>query len=197
VTFSHKKIQTLLNKKFVSARLNTEGCECSGSSFAHEPKSPAATLGRGLGEKNVQLLMLTPKGELLHVISGSIGTDALERELKRALAIWKQVKAQKEPEAQKEVVQAAHAKALKELEKREPDPLEKLLREKGIDRKAGVVMMGPGRDRVDHRYARDHALLPAKDFKPDELAGSGASFFGASTSRKPVGEIGTPRPRRD
>ena len=202
MSFSNKKIQSLLRGKFVCARLNTEGHKCSGGSFAHEPKSPAGFVGRGLGEKNVQLLMLTPKGELLHVVSGYIDTDGLERELKRGLAIWKQVQGKKTAKAKKAVIRAAHEAALKELEKRPPGRLERLLQqhrgdEKEETRRIPKLTIGAGRDAVDHRFARDNALLPAAKFRPEKLVGTGGSFFGSSSGGRPKEEIGSARPQRD
>ncbi|MHC4410657.1 MAG: hypothetical protein ACYS0F_16840 [Planctomycetota bacterium] len=197
MSFSNKKIQSLLRGKFVCARLNTEGHKCSGGSFAHDPKSPAGFVGRGLGEKNLQLLMLTPKGELLHVVSGYIGTEELERELKRGLAIWKQVQEKKTAKAKKAAVRAAHEAALKELEKRPPSRLERLLQQNRKDdetRRVPKLTIGAGRDAVDHRFARDNALLPAAKFRPEELVGTGGSFFGSSSGSRPREEIGSARP---
>ncbi len=203
--FSDNRIQSLLRGRFVCARLNLEGDKTAGGSFAHTPRSPAGFVSRGLGEHNVQLLMLTPRGNLLNIVSGYIDANGLVRELKRALDIWKRVKASKTAKAKKAIIRAAHERALAEIERRPPGPLQRALggrpnakekrKRKKRDQRVPTIVIGAGRDAVDHRFARDNPLLNAKQFKPEKLVGAGGSFFGSSNGRRPEEEIGTGRRR--
>ncbi len=71
---------------------NLEGDPDAGKSNEHDPVDKARPLGRGTGRSNVQLMVLTPSGRVLHVVTGYVEPKELLWELNEALASWKAVK---------------------------------------------------------------------------------------------------------
>jgi hypothetical protein len=71
---------------------NLEGDPDAGKSNEHEPSDKARPLGRGTGRSNVQLIVLTPRGRVLHVVTGYAEPKELLWELNEALTSWKAVK---------------------------------------------------------------------------------------------------------
>jgi len=72
--------------------VNIEGDPDAGKSNEHAPNDAARKLGRGTGRSNVQMVVLTPSGRLLHVLTGYAQPKELLWELEQALASWKAVK---------------------------------------------------------------------------------------------------------
>jgi hypothetical protein len=164
----------------VCAWENTDGDEAAGASFAHRPRDPAGSCIRGNGEHNIQLLLLTPQGEIFHVLAGYLGPKDLLEELQFALTTFDSL-AKTAEEDRDRVVTQAHEKFLDQLEKRSfGGPL-------GDWEKR--------RARLDHRFAANHPLLPVESFQPESLVGNGRSFFGSSTNGTPADLLGDPRAR--
>jgi hypothetical protein len=206
VSFSSAKVRRLLNDRFVSCRLNTEGEPSAGESFAHAPKDPPGPCLRGNGEHNIQILTLTPDGELLHVLAGFVGPDELAAELEFALATYKaQSEASTDP---KQTVADRHTERLKDLGFTEAqitgpnDPLLQFVGSlPGFSQSgpiAGGLKPGAGPEAIfdglikariltDYRFVIDHPLLPIDDFRPEMLVGEGKSFFGSTSNGGPSG----------
>lgn len=195
VSFSDSRVRKLLNEEFVCLRLNTRGDPTAGESFSHAPRDSAGPCLRGNGRQNVQILFLTPDGEIFQVLTGFVGPDDLHSELQFALATYGKLdRPQKDKRA---AVRDAHIAYLQqrgysnaEIE-RPADNLPALF--------ASVVPHLPtgGDDNVtfdsvldditrshvlvDHRFAIEHPLLPIASFKPETLVGNGKSFFGSTS----------------
>lgn len=85
---------------------NIKDEKCAGRSFRHDPDEGATNLMRGIGNHNVQLLFLNPKGELLHALAGYWSAKDLAHELELVAKLAK-------AESKEKVVElhAEHAKA--------------------------------------------------------------------------------------
>ena len=116
VSFSQAKVQAELNNHFVCHMINTEGETGSGSSQAHAPTDKAGRCNEGVANQNVQLLFLTPKGEIFHTASGFRGPKTLEDELKFSRTLF--TKIQKNPSDASKIVRTAHNERRVELARR-------------------------------------------------------------------------------
>jgi hypothetical protein len=83
VSFADKDVRQALGG-FALAWKNIKDDPSSGSSFRHDPDEEASPLIRGIGNHNVQLLFLTPKAELVHVLAGYWSPKDLLREIEFA-----------------------------------------------------------------------------------------------------------------
>jgi hypothetical protein len=177
VSLSDQQVKRLLNARFVCAWENTEGQPAAGASFAHSPRDPAPLCIRGNGEHNVQVLFLTPQGEIFHVLAGYVSPRDLQDELRFALANFAALT--KAPRGSRQsVVTKAHEDMVKKLEKQSfSGPLGDWERRRAV---------------ADHRFAAKHPLLEVDSFRPEMLVGNGKSFFGSSTGGTPSSLIGTP-----
>jgi hypothetical protein len=180
VSLSDPQVKRLLNTRFVCAWENTEGQPAAGASFAHSPRDPAPSCVRGNGEHNVQLLFLTPQGEIFHVLAGYVSPKDLQEELKFALSTFDAL-AKAPTDSREGVVTRAHDDMVKQLEKRSfSGPLGDWERRRAV---------------ADHRFAGQHPLLAVDSFGPEMLVGNGQSFFGSSSGGTPSSLIGTPEAR--
>ena len=91
MSLSNAKVNRLLNDKFVCAYVNTQGDPNSGESFSHRPRDPVGPCLRGNGEHNVQMITMSPAGEIIHVLSGYVGPEELLAELQFAEATWREL----------------------------------------------------------------------------------------------------------
>ncbi|MBI1902370.1 MAG: hypothetical protein HYS13_14815 [Planctomycetia bacterium] len=121
MSFSSPAVQKILNRDFEAAYLNIESDPNSGVSFAHAPKDPPGQCFRGNGEHNIQILFLTPEGEIFSTLSGYVEPEGLEAELEFALATFSALSKQKGRDKQKEIVAKAHADYLEKLGFREKE----------------------------------------------------------------------------
>ena len=195
VSFSDDRVRKLLNEEFICLRLNTRGDPTAGESFSHAPRDPAGPCLRGNGRQNVQVLFLTPEGEIFHVLTGFVGPDELQTELKWALAAYDKIA---EPsDDRKAVIREAHREYLRtagfsdaEIE-RSTGGFPQLFAGAAPSFSAdadgaltfGRALEGIARNQMlaDHRFAIEHPLLPISRFKPETLVGSGKSFFGSTS----------------
>jgi hypothetical protein len=199
VTFAAAPVKRLLSDSFVCAVINTTGDPAAGASLSHTLKDPAGPCLRGNGEHNVQIVVLTPAGELFHVLSGFIGPEELERELTFALSTYKAIK--QDPENAGRTVRNRHVEFLKKQGSKEDELDGKSTRGfpnfMGFDPQAdGGPNFGNGqfsmdkmfdgftKQRVlaDHRFAMEHPMMPIEQFRTEMLVGSGKSFFGSTSS---------------
>ena len=195
VSFSASDVRKLLDEKFVCLRLNTRGDPSAGESLSHRPHDPAGPCIRGNGQQNVQVLFLTPSGEIFHVLTGFVGPDDLQSELEFALATYD--KLCHEAGDRQTAVRDAHVSFLRqagfsdaEIKRPANDPA---ALSAGIT--AGLPVLADGRlsfdgafDRLvkshvlaDHQFAIDHPLLAITALKPETLVGNGKSFFGSTS----------------
>ncbi len=168
MTFSDPHVRKLLNKRFVCAWINTQGDSNAGASFAHGPKEPAGGCLRGNGEHNIQLIVMTPKGKIFHVISGFISPKELREQLSFALKNFGR---------DEEQLIAAHKGRIETIEAKTFDgPMG------GWAKRAALR---------DHRFMVEHPLLDVSAFRPAMLVGNGHTFFGSRSgacSGETIGE---------
>jgi hypothetical protein len=173
-------VKHLLNTRFVCAWENIEGQPVAGASFAHSPRDPAPSCVRGNGEHNVQMLFLTPQGEIFHVLAGYLNPKDLQEELRFALSTFDALRTAP-TDSREGVITHAHEEIVKKLEKRSfSGPLGDWERRRAV---------------ADHRFAGKHPLLAVDAFRPEMLVENGKSFFGSSTGGTPSSLIGTPEAR--
>jgi hypothetical protein len=162
VTLSNPDVKKALAPRFVLATLDSTGDPESGESIRHAPDAPGSDLLRGNGEHNLQLLFLTPQGEILHALAGYVSAQELLVEIELALKLHEALRS---PSIDRTLlVRTVHATA-------------------GRADARAAVSPGPFSDwerrrRVaDHRFVERHPLLSAAAFRPSLMVGAGASFF--------------------
>lgn len=192
MSLSNAKVKKLLNDEFVCAYVNTEGDPNSGESFSHRPRDPVGPCLRGNGEHNVQMITMSPAGEIFHVLSGYVGPEELLAELKFAQATWHELAKVDDAAARKKLVATAHEKFARELEDRHFDedesPLASGFREmqKGLQPAFGGEMenLTAGftgrRAALDHAFVVKHPLLKYQEYRSEDLVGNAKSFFGST-----------------
>ena len=180
-SLSQKDVVKRLERDYVVAWTNTEGEAAAGGSFAHEPSDPEPSCSRGNGEHNIQLLFLTPQGEIFHTLSGYLSAKELTAELDFGRKLF-QAMVKAAPGERLSVLRKEHRAYLAQLEKRTFEgPLADWARRRTLS---------------DHRFALHHALLPKDEFRTEMMVGRGNAFFGSSRGGKPDGHIGRePRDR--
>lgn len=88
MSLSDTKVLPLLERSFVCGWRNTEGRESyAGESNCHNVGNPAADVGNGAGGHNVQMVILSPRGRVLHCLPGYWRPDTLRDELLFALEL--------------------------------------------------------------------------------------------------------------
>jgi hypothetical protein len=199
VSFSSPAVQNTLKDRFICACVNTTGEPTAGASFSHAPSDPPGPCLRGNGRQNIQLIFLTPQGDLFHALTGYVGPNDLAEELKFALETYEALQAVRND--RKQVVRDAHTERLMaigydqaQIDRKTDDAISDMLA--GVAPALtrgnfipGEVFDGFSRGQVlsDYRFAIRHPLLPWKRFKPAMLVGTGKSFFGSTSSGMSVG----------
>jgi hypothetical protein len=195
-------VRRLLEVDFVCTRIDTTGDPTAGGSFFHAPDDPPGQCLRGNGEHNVQMLFLTPRGEIFHALTGYVPPRELAAELKFALATFAELRGAGEHNTKVVAIENAHAGFLREAGfaqeeiDRADDPLGglgELARNGFAGGNVTEAFKSFERQRMlhDHRWAMRHAMEPLSDFQPESLVGSGQSFFGSSSSGNvPPGLLG-------
>ncbi|HEV3024395.1 MAG TPA: hypothetical protein VGX76_18090, partial [Pirellulales bacterium] len=113
VSFSSPAVQKTIKSRFICTRVNTTGEPTAGASFSHAPSDPPGPCLRGSGRQNIQLLFLTPQGELFHALTGYVGPDDLAAELTFALETYEALQSQHDDREQ--IVRDAHTERLQSL----------------------------------------------------------------------------------
>jgi hypothetical protein len=189
VTLANKDVQKALNERFLCSWLDTQGDPDSGGSFAHGPKEPAPDVLRGNGDHNVQILFLTPQGEIFHAVAGYAEPKDLLDEIALAQRIYAGIRMPGVDRAALVSVMenAAAAEARSTLDT-SPVPGRGALALGASGLGASGLSVVRARE-----FVRDHPLMAAARFHPSLMFGFGGSFFGSrsgSTSGK--GLIGHP-----
>lgn len=177
---SSAPVQKLLNQRFVCTGKNTQGDPNAGTSFQHAPNDPAGPCLRGNGEHNVQMLFLTPQGEIFGSLSGYLSPEDLQVELEFALDTFEKLEQTKDQARAKELIVLEHARQLQRLgfsEEQIKAPLNRAIPFAGnFDFSQGVNGMfdhfTKGRVLADHRYAMEHPLQPLKEFRSEDMVGA-------------------------
>lgn len=210
VSFSDKTVQGVLNRDFVCCFTNTKGDPSAGASFSHAPNDQPGPCGRGAGRQNVQIIFMTPAGEIFHVATGYLGPHDLLSEVEFARRLFTDLR--RNSKQGQQIVFAAHQSELNRLgfSRQEiaapqtqlgslmlsgPNP-----QDFGIDIPgsqmfgASVGMSGPTaklfgdvaqqRTLADHKFVMANPLLKHQDFErnPGPLVGHHQSFFGTHSS---------------
>ena len=209
VSFSEPRLQNVLNQRFVNTFTSTEGDRTSGQSIWHRPTDPAGTCVRGNGRQNVQILFLTPDGEIMHAASGYQSSEDLWQEAEFAFDLFTKLKT-RTGNSRADLVAQVHRDRLADSS-HQPNWMTS-----GISGNAGGNLLGNmkgngltsnggiatrnspapnvGADlfsqmiqmetRRDQQFLIDHPLVPYQQFErdPTRLVGNGNSFFASSSS---------------
>jgi hypothetical protein len=182
VSLSNAAVKRLLEDSFVCTWVNIAADPAAGSSHPHPCTDRARDMARGLGEHNMQTLILTPDGRLLSALAGYIGPADLHEELKFALSLWEKVR--KTPAlGRPKVVETAHAAFARQLAQR-----------KGRTGLVGweerffgqLKAVGNKRAVADHQFSAKHPLLGADRFTTALMVGNAKSAFVSQTSGTPA-----------
>ena len=84
MTFSDPKLRALLNDLFVCTWKDLEGDQRAGGSPRIAYGDPAFPSQRGSGYRNLQLVVFTPRGQMIHALSGWVPPADLRWELVQA-----------------------------------------------------------------------------------------------------------------
>jgi len=215
VSFSDARVQKKLNDKFVCCYTNTKGDPSAGASFSHSPDDEPGPCGRGAGRQNVQVICITPEGEIFHVATGFLDPKALLEELEFACQVFDSM--QQNPKNCKQIVADAHEKRLRQLGFKRNEiaaadnQMTDLLlsgcnpQDIGINmpkpQDFGMKLQGPGasffqdvtRQRIlkDNKFAMNNPLMHKKEFEknPQSLVGHHKSFFGSNSAFNGVSEM--------
>jgi hypothetical protein len=180
VTLADKDVQKALAARFVCAWQDTSGDPEAGASFAHDPKEPATDLLRGNGEHNLQVLFLTPKGEIFHAVAGYASPKDFLDEIAFAEKVWRGLAV---PGVDRKALVTTMQRAAAADARKLPNPF-------GED-----VPCSPTQSVVQAReFVAKNPLMPAARFRPSQMFGSGIGSFFGSTSGSPEGkpQIGVP-----
>jgi hypothetical protein len=171
VSFSSDPVQQALKTKFVPAVINTTGTPATGASCKHSPREQAGMCTPGIGHQNVQVLFLTPEGEIFHVATGHQSPRALAAEFTTAERLFTEMK--ENPDQARELVVERHLPMLEAL---------------GGPENGGLNMMGmfdgTFRRRKDAQFCVDHPLMSLKalERRPQLLVGNEKTFFASKAS---------------
>ncbi len=177
MSLSHDSVKSLLNDRFISAWVNIEDDPAAGTSVRHPAEDQARHMARGLGEHNVQVLVLTPEGKIVNALAGYVGPADLLEELKFSLALLEALqKASRENHPR--VLARAHREFADEVAKRTPTAEERFF--------GTVKAVGPLRAAADHRFMAEHPLLPVGSFTTALMVGNARSAFVSQVSGDPA-----------
>jgi hypothetical protein len=197
VSLSDDRVHECLRHDFECAWFNIKGESNSGASFSHAPRDPAGLCLRGNGEHNIQLLTLTPQGEIFHVLSGYVGPEELTAELEFAADTYRELAQIEDAKQRREFVTDQHRRFLETMDERKfedpsilPANAERTIAkfQEAASSFAGVAGQIPGmnfgrqRATADHRFAIEHPLLDVSKFRSEMLVGKAATFFGSTGS---------------
>ncbi|MFK7822147.1 MAG: hypothetical protein AB8G99_25855 [Planctomycetaceae bacterium] len=179
VSFSPANIRETLKTEFVCHTINTEGDPSAGQSHAHAPNDKAGSVTDGVANQNVQLLFLTPNGEIFHTVSGFRGPDALAEELSFSIGLFNQI--QEDPKSAKELVQVVHQTRQRSTSQRSSRSRPRPRRRSG----GGSIRRSL---QLDYTFAEKYPMLAMSEFEknPRLLVGTGTSMFvsGSATGGK-------------
>ncbi len=109
MSLSHPSVLPILESRFVCGWRNIAGQEeYAGVSNCHEPSNPATDAPNGAGAHNVQMVIVSSKGAVLHCLPGHWRPDALRAELLFALELADLAQKPMPDEARLQAFQRAH-----------------------------------------------------------------------------------------
>jgi hypothetical protein len=207
VTFSEPDLQNLLNQNFVNTFSSTRGDPTAGQSIKHRPTDPAGQCIRGNGKQNVQMLFMTPAGEIFHVATGFLSADDLQKEARFSLKLFDQLQKNRDSDSRPLVAQL-HRDRLREVgfDEAEINSQSEMARLMKMDDGFGAASSRRPNSRSqsqnsfpegnvfqrfieqqflgDNQFSIKHPLISHKQLErdPTVLVGSGQSFFGSSSS---------------
>ena len=115
VTFSHPKVNGLLNQEFVNTFTNLEGDPTAGKSIRHSPGDSPGFCVRGNGKQNVQTIFMTPAGEIFHAACGFLSPEDFHEEASFALDLFAKLEKESASENRPKMVAQAHLDRLDDL----------------------------------------------------------------------------------
>ena len=190
VSFSDRKVRSLLNQDFVNTFTNTTGDPTAGKSIWHQPDDLPGSCTRGVGGQNVQTLFLTPEGKIFHAANGYLSAEDLLEEANFAKDLF--TKMEKASGPVNEVVRQAHRERLEELgfdsdqieaaQSGSPFSTFNLVTES----EPGNIFAGKTKKEVlmGNAFSIKHPLMDYRTFEkdPTPLVGSGKSSFVSTSS---------------
>lgn len=197
MSLSDDRVRECLRQDFECAWFNIKGESNSGASFSHTPRDPAGPCLRGNGEHNIQLLTLTPQGEIFHVLAGYVGPEELAAELKFAADTYRELAKIEDPKPRREFVAGEHRRFLETMNERTfedsavlPANAERTIAKfqeaaasfSGVAGQVPGMTFGRQRAAADHRFAIEHPLLDVSKFRSEMLVGRAVTFFGSTGS---------------
>lgn len=191
MSLSNDKVQQLLKEHYICAAYNNECTGQAGGSFQHAPEEPAVRTGRGGGgERNSQILLLTPAGEIVNAMAGYVPPRDLAQELEFGVSAFAAL--MKMPEAdRKAALVKSHEEFVRNKTGRGLDDLQ-------TPRNVIVVIASPQERMVqDHRFCMKHPLLPFKEFRIPELVGAAPTFFGTQVIQRGIPPVPKNVPNKD
>lgn len=174
----------------MSAWIDTTGDAGAGSSFAHAPEDAPGSCTRGIGRKNLQLLVLTPDGEIVHAVGGFVPRDELLRELEWAIGTFEAVETTDQPAA-RVVVERQRKLLAADAERRKAETSERA--GEPDSQPTAAEFLRDHRDRAverDRKFVMEHPLLHVDRYETSMLGRGGADFFGSSSGTRPTERLG-------
>jgi hypothetical protein len=157
VTLADSGVRKALKKDFVCSWFDATGDPEMGRSFAHDPKEKGRKLERGSGEHNLQVLFLTPKGEIFHAVAGYSTPKDFLAEIALARKIYAAITAGGDPAATLTSLQEiAAADARREVH--------------GWNAAHHPAVLA-------REFVASHPLFPASQYRPSLIFGPGGGVF--------------------
>jgi hypothetical protein len=196
VSFSNDQVQDIIAEQFVATYTNTKGDPSAGASFSHTPHEPPGPCGRGAGRQNVQIIFMTPSGEIFHVATGFLSSEDLIEEMEFAKGLFQSLDRKNSERAGQQLV-AAQTQRLKRLgftqqELQNDNPLQEMLTAGLSPSDFGMKLPNADafgniqrqRTLQDAKYVLRHPLISQGEFEqdPGQLVGHHKSFFGSNSA---------------
>ena len=183
VSFSPAKIRNALNRDFVCHMINTEGDPSSGASQVHAPGYEPGRVGDGIAKQNVQLLFMTPKGEIFHTASGFQSAEKLEKELVFSKKLFADIR--KSPETAEQIVRKKH-QVRREQEAAGQRTMMRNPRsfQQAFDAHRAFSRLSRLKNDHDYEFSQEHPMLPIEQLQqnPRLLVGNGTSAFASGSA---------------
>lgn len=181
VSLSQAEVKKLLNDKFVCTWVNIASDPAAGKSHPHACTDAARDLARGLGDHNVQTLILTADGRLLRALAGYFSPANLAEELKLARSHWDKPRKMPEPKSKqfREQAHTTYAQVLATRKHRQG------LAGMEAEFLGQFKAVGNQRGALDHQFSAKNALMPAERFTTAMRVGNANSAFVSQVNGSP------------
>jgi hypothetical protein len=176
----------MLRQNFVCGWQNIEGHRGAGRSNGHDPSNPASDVNNGAGFHNVQMLVLTPDGRVVHCLPGYWKAAPLIKELQFSLELvqlWNSSRPLKDKVRQFQETHLEHMlkHSAKDIEEsRLPNFDEHRERTRGTDttRSTGDVKKT---DQIVHERMAERPFMPYEEFDLAAFTDVGQKFYDSHT----------------